>query len=273
MNSTGTKPADQPQPLPFLVGSIADNLTHIDTCPFAGSITCWSTTHNRHLLIALPCKRWGCRWCGPRRAKRLAYRVEEAAPNRLITLTINPKVHIDPRAAYDATRRQLSDFAKGVRKVIGEFEYVRILEVTKQGWPHYHLMARCEYISQRVISDIWAKLTAAPIVDIRKIQKTDKVFWYVVKYLCKQTAVPWTNRRVSWSGKFFPKPEEKTDEKWKLASKFRTMQHPTTVAANSFPGEQLRQITSNAWAVEPAASNHLLRKREQLDDKFGRSDD
>lgn len=249
MNLTPKPPHVQPEPKVFLVGSIEENYRSLITCPHAGTIEAWSRTHNCDIILALTCRRWGCKWCGPRRAKRLAYRCDEADPNRFITLTVANDLHESPRAAYDATRRKLGDFNKLMRKELGGFEYMRVLETTAKGWPHYHLVARCGYIAQARISTIWATLTGAKIVDIRKIHKKQDVMKYVLKYLCKQTHVPWTTRRVSWSGKFFPKQEKNPDAKWKLEDKRRTAQHPATYAALAYPGQRLEQLTANAWKI------------------------
>src|SRR6266436_9544748 len=187
------------EPKTYLVGNLEQLHHELKCCPYSTSLLCTELATGLDAVIAIPCKRWGCKWCGQRNAFKLAIKVDEAKPTKFITLTINPKCYENPREAYDKTRRKISDLAKAVRVHAGEFEYIRVLEVTKKGWPHYHLVARCGFIKQKWLSDAWASSTGAPIVDIRAIKKTDNVFKYMLKYLCKQEYIPWTNRRVCWS--------------------------------------------------------------------------
>lgn len=85
----------------------------------------------------------------------------------------------------------------------GSVEYLRVLEVTKKGWPHYHLLVRSPYLAHRLVRDTWAALTGATICDVRAVKKADNVYWYLVKYLGKQLYCDFTDRRVSQTAKFF----------------------------------------------------------------------
>jgi hypothetical protein len=233
----------------YLIGSIRGDNALSALCPHAQTLFCWSHCYQRDVVCVLPCNRWGCVKCGPRKAKRLAYRIEKAEPNKLITLTVNPAAYEDPRSAYDSTRRQLAELSKICRKKLGTFEYMRVLETTKKGWPHYHLMARCPYIPQRTISTIWANLTSAPIVDIRQIRKIDNVFAYVVKYLCKQTYIPWTNRRTSWSKDFFLKEQKYEPQPLRLDQFELKKGDPHTNLAERFPDWILEQISPSLFLI------------------------
>lgn len=193
--------ADEPR---RLVGADPTELQHwARTCPDAGTITGYSLTLARQVWIAARCGRWSCSACGPRKVWRLAFKVADARPNRLLTLTVNPSRWHDPREAFDATRRKVPVLIRELRQKHGEVEYVRVLEVTKKGWPHYHLIMRSGFLPQVEISRKWDSLTGAPVVDIRTIEKSSVVLGYVVKYLSKQEHVPWTERRIAWSKRFF----------------------------------------------------------------------
>jgi len=235
---------------PFLLLSLADHPRCFQTCPYATTIRAWSDHFQSTLLIALTCKRWGCRYCGQRKSSELAARVAAAKPNKLITLTVNPKAYERPREAYEDTRRKLSELAKVMRRETGSFEYLRVLEVTKKGWPHYHLVARSPYIKQAWISSVWNDLTGAPVVDIRAIKRKDHVASYVMKYLCKQTYIPWTNRRVSWSKSFFPKTDPPEKGKWKLGTKHWLDEHPEVVIHSDFLGSVFTKVAADAWIVD-----------------------
>lgn len=171
--------------------------------------TAWSTEIGRSVIISVGCRRWACSFCGRRKVAALSKRVETAKPSRLVTLTVDPSRWDSPRHAYDGTRRALAPFTRTMRRS-GEFEYLRVLEMTKKGWPHYHLLVRSEYRHYSTIQKTWAELTGARIVDVRKVKQEDQVYWYLVKYLAKQHYCEFTDRRLSWTGKFFPpKPKYK----------------------------------------------------------------
>lgn len=187
---------------PLLVGVASDLPRLVPICPTSTTGTAWSEALRRSVVISVGCRRWGCPFCGRRRVAALARRVEDAAPNRLITLTVDIKLWESPRAAYDGTRRALGPWTRAMRRD-GPFEYLRVLELTKRGWPHYHLMVRSGYRPYAEVSRVWAELTGARVVDVRQIKQRDSVYWYLVKYLAKQAYCDFTERRVSQTGKFF----------------------------------------------------------------------
>lgn len=252
---------------PFLLGSINDYPRCFTTCPSATTTIAYSEHFDKHIVIAVTCKRWGCRYCGQKNSVNLASRVTLAKPNKLITLTVNPAAYNTPREAFNETRRKLSELSKIIRKENGEFEYLRVLEVTKKGWPHYHLVARSPYIKQKWISSVWNGLTGAPIVDIRQIKKVDHVYSYVMKYLCKQTYIPWTNRRISWSKKFFPPKEKWTKGLWKLTNKVWSEEHPSEVIRWEFQDRTCQKVAADAWVFDPGEDT----LKEQVKPKQTRS--
>jgi len=235
--------------LRLLIGSAEETAHDWQVCPYATTLEGWSMALERWVVIQQRCKRWGCRYCGVRKTTHYARRVQDAEPNRLITLTVNPACWNSPRDAYDGTRRKLGDLNKRLRKELGEWEYFRVLEVTKKGWPHYHLVARCPYIPQARISNLWNELTGAPIVDVRKIRKSKEVYYYVMKYLAKQTYIEWTNRRCSWSASFFPKDEWTPPESLNIAELDWIEQGPVEYLRTHYSGRIIEQIGLDAWAI------------------------
>lgn len=192
----------------LLITSNRDLPRDVPICPTSTVLTAWSQTLSRSIVVSVGCRRWSCPFCGRNRIISLSKRVEAAKPNRLVTLTTNPARWEDPRHAYDGTRRALGAFTRTM-KSRGEWEYLRVLEVTKRGWPHYHLMVRSPYTAHAVIRDRWAELTGAKIVDVRQVKKRDNVYWYLVKYLAKQNYCEFTDRRLSWSKRFFHAAEKR----------------------------------------------------------------
>lgn len=186
----------------LLIEPNCDLSSRLPICPTSTMLTGWSTSLNRSVVVSVGCRRWGCSFCGRKRVQVLAKRTEAAQPSRLITLTVDPARWESPRQAYDGTRRCLATFGRSMKRR-GEWEYLRVLELTKKGWPHYHLLVRSPYVPHADVKRIWAELTGARIVDVRQIKKADNVYWYLVKYLAKQQHCTFTNRRLSWSRGFF----------------------------------------------------------------------
>jgi len=190
--------------LPSLDEYIEDCGTRTVTCPKQSTTSFWDVNAELFHLVRVVCKTWSCPYCGPIKRAKLAADVAAARPNRFITLTTSGHSTQSPRDVFDATRRQLSELAKRLRKEHGTFEYLRALEQTKTGFPHYHLLVRSPYLDQHELSRHWCALTTAFIVDIRKLSPDEKAVRYVMKYLGKQTVVPFTTRRLSWTRDFFP---------------------------------------------------------------------
>lgn len=239
----------QELPVKFLISSVGTSGRWERTCPSAKTITGFSKLLGEWCIIQLRCKRWGCRHCGERKVARFAWRCEDAHPNRLITLTVAKSRWINPRAAYESTRGMVTQLATKLRRIVDEFEYFRILEVTKSGWPHYHLIVRSGYIPQRVLSRMWNSLTGAPIVDVRVIRKGKRVYFYVMKYLCKQQYVPWTNRRVSWSKNFFQDNLFPAGKPLDLINIGWVDEHPFDVIRRHYHSHFITAYSKDCWTV------------------------
>lgn len=111
-------------------------------------------------------------------------------PVRFLTLTVNPKHSESP---YDRLRG-LSDAWRTVVKRLrrrypnAAIEYLAIVEATKAGEPHLHILLRAPFIPQGYLSACMAELIEAPVVDIRKIRNVREVIRYVAKYIAKAPA-------------------------------------------------------------------------------------
>lgn len=192
--------------------SLEPERDHIYACPDAMTYSVEETIGGWRHLYATRCNRWTCVGCGPLRTKVLCKKLATAKPNRFITLTVAAGKYESPEAAWHETRRQVPELIRKIRKEVGSIEYARVLEVHKSGYPHYHLLVRSPFIEQHLLSKWWCHLTAAFIVDIRKVNPDQKVAEYIGKYLTKQLKVPFTNRRVTWSKGFFPEKPERITE-------------------------------------------------------------
>lgn len=144
-----------------------------------------TTTHTR--LFKLRCKSWTCSQCRPRRQKRLKWQARSGNPITFITLTCNPHYHESQgdaaRAmtkAWRAARRAIEAHYKGRKG-----EYLTVVEATKLGWPHLHVLTTRPWIDQAWLSNLWKTLTGAHVVDIRRVSNQGMAASYVAKYLGK----------------------------------------------------------------------------------------
>lgn len=233
----------------YLIGSLTGTQNFLDCCPFAATVCGWSVTLQATVVIQLRCKRWTCRHCGERLIAHYGRKCEAAKPNRFITLTCANNRWSDPLAAYHGTRKAVTALAAKLRRRLGEFEYFRVLEATKKGWPHYHLITRCPYVPQAELSTEWNKLTNAPIVDVRQVKRIRDVYSYVVKYLGKQKAVPWTNRRVAWSRHFWSVDDFKAGPTLEMPCPEYNGDHPASYLAWRYEGRLIETYSRDCWIL------------------------
>jgi len=184
-------------------------------CPVATPATALLVdTDDRHLLFR-GCRRWSCPVCGKLKRYNLIRRIIEAKPNRFMTLTTKPAEHETPEDLYARTAKFIPRlFQKFERQSKTKTEYLRIVELTKRGYPHYHFLLRGPWWDQSAISRCWQSMTGAFIVDIRRV-KGPKLIAYVAKYTTKDSFTAadtwWVRKRITHSRKFFgpdsPGPE------------------------------------------------------------------
>lgn len=233
---TSTKAVYTGYPHPFRPTSY--DPSELNVCPYASTRIMVHKERGTYLVSGITCKRWGCAPCGRQKIRDLAWWTKLACPNKLLTLTVDPKAHDNPELAWLSTAPKVPELVRSLRKKWGVIEYLRVVELTDKGWPHYHLMVRAAYIPQLVIRKCWEDLTAAKIVDIREVKQFFNSFQYLVKYLTKLKRVDWTERHVTYSRKFFPVPisADPDAQTWK---QLRTIDaHPLEyIAANYNHGE------------------------------------
>lgn len=249
MNPDSTPAPDTRQPLirSHKAENHFDLWRWLDICPHSQTMQAYDLDRRESLLYALPCNEWSCRHCAVRKTRALAHRTEKAKPNRLVTLTVDPKLFTSPRAAFDATRRELPEWTKRIRKRFGEYEYLRVTEVTKAGWPHYHMLARSRYIPHAVARDMWWDLTGARIVDVRQVKDSFRCYQYLLKYLTKMHHIEWTGRHVSYSRGFFKPEDDPQFRNHRLVNKVLTAKHPAKVIFEYWHGHDVDQVTPRSW--------------------------
>ena len=135
----------------------------------------------------------------------MVYRLRDVTVTSLLTLTSRPSAHSSPDAAFTLMSTAVNILFKRIRRrwPAASIEYFLVWERTKAGWPHCHLLIRAPFIPQSWLSDQWADLTGAPVIDIRTIHQPDHVASYVAKYLSKDPQVPQGMKRYRHSRLFF----------------------------------------------------------------------
>ena len=237
---------------PLLIGRINADYENLDLCPWAKTMSGYSLEYEEMVYIQQKCNRWGCRHCGARRVTNLAHKTSAAKPNRLLTLTTWTRNYENPRDAFEKCSPLVAQLIRRLRKKHGNIEYLRVVEQHKNGFPHWHLVVRSGYIPFQSVRDEWKALTGNLIVDIRKIKDAKGVYWYIVKYLAKQTHCRFTDRRVSWSRSFFPPQEKRPGRPLNVQELHFEDEHPGKVLKDVAPNGRIIKITRDVMIVNPS---------------------
>lgn len=155
---------------------------------YCGSKTIAIQHDNKARAFPLRCRAWTCPECAPRRRRQLIADAMDGAPNRFITLTVNPHWFDSPAergARLAAAWRAYVKFWRKKRPS-GTMQYLVVLELTKRGEPHLHIMIRGGRVPQAELSKFMNEAIGAPIVDVRMIREQSQVAQYVAKYISKR---------------------------------------------------------------------------------------
>jgi len=174
-------------------------------------------------------------------------------PTRFITLTVNPRMGTDPDSRLLLLANAWRNAAKRLRRLYPNkpFSYLAIVEATKAGEPHLHILYRGPFLPQKWLSSTMADLIGSPIVDIRRIRNTHEIIRYVAKYVTKAPHHFGTSKRY-WCTQDWETPVEPKEDS----------------GENAPPGWHVVQVPLMelliAWAHEGYAT-----RREGLDGVYG----
>lgn len=154
------------------------------------------------------CRSWSCPNCAPRRRKQLIAQALQGEPTRFVTLTVNPGWYDSPEERGLKLSRAWRDFVRDYRKrhPARELQYLAVVELTKRGEPHLHIICRSDWINQKDLSDWMRKALGAPIVDVRLVKGVRDVAQYVAKYISKRPIRLGTLKRY-WRSALYLDPE------------------------------------------------------------------
>lgn len=172
----------------------------------------------------LKCRSWSCQHCQPHRRRQLMAQAAAGAPQRFITLTIDPSAGGDQESRLKLLSHAWKVIIKRLRREHphADIEYMAVVEQTEAGEPHLHILARCPYIPQRVLSNWMRELAHSPIVDIRRVTGVRQAVRYVAKYIAKAPAQfgaakrYWQSRHYAPEDPEYKKGKEPIENPWTI---------------------------------------------------------
>jgi len=176
----------------------------------------------------LKCRSWGCEQCRPDRKAQLLARAAAGSATRFLTLTVNPSVGSSPAERLRMLSHAWRTVVKRIRREHGHdsCEFLAVVEETKKGEPHLHILLRSVYLPQKFLSDAMNELISSPIVDIRKIRNRREVINYVAKYIAKAPAQFDGSKRYWTSKNWEPPVEVKTEHEETFAYPWQVDKRP-----------------------------------------------
>lgn len=142
------------------------------------------------------CGQWDCYCCGYRMRCNLVEEIEELVKSRpemrrFLTLTLDPKelppdVRDDEKALTEHLMNCWRKFRVYIQREYGDFSFVWVKEQGEENEKHWHLhILVSRYLDQSWISEAWSAVGGGEVVDIRRVERCEKVAHYLGKYLTK----------------------------------------------------------------------------------------
>lgn len=167
-------------------------------------------------VITLPCRSWQCADCRPKRQKQLIAKAINGKPDMFVTLTYRANSDETPERAAARLSHAFRLFRLRYLRLHGKrsFPFIAVMEKTKKGWPHLHILARSKFISQKWISNVMDELINSPIVDIRRIDNSGRAAAYCAKY-CGKANDKFDSSKRYWCSRDYAIIDENTREELK----------------------------------------------------------
>lgn len=140
--------------------------------------------------------------------RRLTTLAAGSGATAFLTLTASVQAHRTPLAAFQSLRRAWPRLVQRMRRLRphDSIEYLWVWETTRAGFPHLHVLLKAPFIPKRWLSRQWQELAGSPIIDIRRIDDSERAAFYVAKYLTKRLDAPPGFRRWGSSAGMLPEP-------------------------------------------------------------------
>ena len=212
-----------------------------------GAATVEAQGHFGGAAAPIKCNRWSCETCAPLRQRRLIAQGIAGHPTAFITLTSKRRPGVTreqaarnllaafsrvvlhfkreqkkpPEARYIITKRKnVIEYRAKVERIARREDkrhkevsgYLWVIEATKNGWPHLHVLWRGRYMPQEWLSEEMDRLTNSPIVWIERIEDPKRRAGYVAKYCGKAPHKFGTLKRYAQT-RNYQLPQERTWER------------------------------------------------------------
>lgn len=169
-------------------------------------------------LVAF-CKCWGCQQCTPYNMKKVRWKAIRGAPNKFLTLPARKRPDETPAEMLTRIRTALEILFKRLKRALKlkTLPYFVVVEATKRGWPHLHLLLRCPYLPKPWLKRVWQELTGDYILKIKQIKNPKGLVRYVSKYLSEAPAKFGRHKRYWCSQDWDLKTKDQQNTDWKGA--------------------------------------------------------
>ena len=154
---------------------------------YCGEATLVNPTIGSGRAVTLFCKCCGCRTCNPGYRKRLKALLLAGEPDMLLTLTAGPKAGDTTAQAIATLKRgwQILRRRMAKRLDLESLPFHVVVEATKKGRPHLHILCRAKFVKQAWLSNQMKALAGSPIVHVTRIWSQRHAAAYLGKYLTK----------------------------------------------------------------------------------------
>lgn len=238
---------------------------------YCGSKTIAIARDRTASAFPLRCRAWTCPKCAPRRRRQLIADAMDGAPNRFVTLTVNP--HCFDSAAERGARlsKAWRDYVKHWRRLRPSqaLQYLVVVELTKRGEPHLHIMIRGGRVPQAELSKFMNEAIGAPIVDVRMVRDQTQVAQYVSKYISKRPIRLGSLKRY-WRSLGYFTDEIKAKRRlkqpkraiWILDITLQALKHSLVVnqRVQWQKHPQMTAWTMYEWETAPPVTSNLVRR-------------
>lgn len=116
-----------------------------------------------------------------------------------ITLTYDTKLYTASQVVHRC-KSDIQKFFKLIRNRIGKINYFWIVELTKQNYVHFHIIAK-EYIPAKMINACWRATTGSIITHVKGISRT-QAGKYITKYVSDATKLSEEQARFLYENDF-----------------------------------------------------------------------
>lgn len=99
--------------------------------------------------------------------------------SKFLTLTFRENV-----TDLESANKEFKAFIRKMRRILGGFKYIAVIEFQKRGAIHYHLLLDIPYMKAQILEEAWGN----GFIKINRIDHVDNIGAYVVKYMTKTDA-------------------------------------------------------------------------------------